>query len=189
MMFMLALGLALSFFWYMAASPKMRTNIVANIGATLLGLFYVPFLGGYVFAILSSGPHGRSLMLAVLALVFLNDVTAFGFGSIWGNQPLAPTISPRKSREGLLLASFSTLIVAIALVTSISVMTFPRAVGLGLVVCVFAPLGDLAESLLKRDLGVKDMGNVLPGHGGVLDRIDSALFAVPAAFYFFRLIF
>jgi phosphatidate cytidylyltransferase len=68
-------------------------------------------------------------------------------------------------------------------------MSLARSVGLALLVAIFAPLGDLAESLIKRDLGVKDMGTILPGHGGILDRIDSALFVVPAAYYFFRLIF
>jgi phosphatidate cytidylyltransferase len=65
--------------------------------------------------------------------------------------------------------------------------TIPRAVGLAIVVALFAPLGDLAESLIKRDLDVKDMGSILPGHGGVLDRIDSLLFVAPAAFLFFRI--
>ena len=128
-------------------------------------------------------------MLAVLGLTFFNDIMAFGFGSIWGSRPLAPTISPRKSLEGLLGGTAATILVAIAAVPAIDGMTVVRSLGLALVICVFAPLGDLAESVLKRDLGVKDMGNILPGHGGVLDRIDSALFVAPAAFYFLRLVF
>ena len=91
--------------------------------------------------------------------------------------------------EGLLAATFVTFIVSIAILPSIDPLTLGRSVGLALVIAVFAPLGDLAESLMKRDLGVKDMGSVLPGHGGIMDRIDSALFVLPAAFYFLRLIF
>jgi phosphatidate cytidylyltransferase len=189
MLFMLLIGLVTSFFWYMAAPPPSRIGLVGNIGATMLGLAYVPLLAGYVFVILSIPGQGRSLMLAVLGLTFLNDIAAFGFGSIWGSRALAPSISPRKSLEGLLGGTFVTILLGIAFVPSIDGMTVVRSVGLALVVCVFAPLGDLAESLLKRDLGVKDMGNILPGHGGVLDRIDSALFVAPAAFYFLRLIF
>jgi phosphatidate cytidylyltransferase len=76
-----------------------------------------------------------------------------------------------------------------AAVPAIGPMTLMRAVGLAVVVCIFAPLGDLAESAIKRDLGVKDMGSIMPGHGGFLDRIDSVLFVAPAAFYFLRVIF
>jgi phosphatidate cytidylyltransferase len=189
MLFMLALAFFTSFLWYMAAAPQTRVGLVGNIGATVLGVAYAPLLGGYVFLILTIPGEGRSLMLAVLGLTFLNDIAAFVGGSLYGSRPLAPSISPRKSWEGALIATIATLPFAIAIVPSIDGMDIPKAVALALIVSVFGPLGDLAESLLKRDLGVKDMGNVLPGHGGVLDRIDSALFVAPAAFYFLRLIF
>jgi phosphatidate cytidylyltransferase len=125
----------------------------------------------------------------VLGLTFLYDIAAFAGGSFFGTRPLARTISPRKSWEGALVGSALTLVFAIAIVPNIDPMSLARSVGLALLVAIFAPLGDLAESLIKRDLGVKDMGTILPGHGGILDRIDSALFVVPAAYYFFRLIF
>ena len=116
------------------------------------------------------------------------SLTAFAFGSFYGKRPLAPTISPKKSWEGLLAATFITFIVSIAVLPSIKPLTWGRSVGLAIVIAVFAPIGDLAESAMKRDLGVKDMGSILPGHGGIMDRIDSALFVIPAAFYFLRLI-
>jgi phosphatidate cytidylyltransferase len=101
-------------------------------------------------------------------------------------------VSPKKSWEGIILAALVTTIVSMALVTSfVGVFEGRRlaAIALGLVISVAATFGDLAESLLKRDIGVKDMGTLLPGHGGVLDRIDSLLFVAPATFLLFRVVF
>jgi phosphatidate cytidylyltransferase len=189
MAFFVALGLLLSFLWYMAAVPKVREGAIANMATTMLGVLYVPFLAGYVLIILAQRNSGRSLMLAILGLTFVYDIAAFLFGSWSGRRPLAPTISPKKSWEGLFGATVVTFALAIAILPSIHPLNLVKSVGLAVVVTVFAPLGDLAESSLKRDMGVKDMGSVLPGHGGVLDRIDSVLFVAPAAFYFLRLIF
>ncbi|GBC87624.1 Phosphatidate cytidylyltransferase [bacterium HR12] len=118
------------------------------------------------------------------------DASAFAVGYFWGSRPLAATISPRKSWEGAIGATLVVVAVAIGVVApSVDLLeTIPRAVGLAVVVAVFAPLGDLAESILKRDLQLKDMGSVLPGHGGVLDRIDAMLFVAPAASLYLRLI-
>jgi phosphatidate cytidylyltransferase len=134
------------------------------------------------------GDTGRNLLLTVLGLTVLYDVCAYAIGSLWGNRPLAPTISPKKSWEGAVGATFVLLLVALAIVPSVEPFTAARAVGLALVIAVTATLGDLVESALKRDLGLKDMGSLLPGHGGVLDRVDSILFAAPAAWYFLRLV-
>jgi phosphatidate cytidylyltransferase len=189
MLFMVALSLITTFFWYMAAPPKARAGAIGNIGATMLGIVYIPFLAAFILIILTKFPSGRALVLAILGLTFLYDIAAFGVGTFWGSRALAPTISPKKSWEGLLGATIVTFAFAIAILPSIDPLTLARAVGLALVVAVFAPLGDLAESAIKRDLGVKDMGSILPGHGGMPDRIDSVLFVIPAAFYFLRLIF
>lgn len=189
MLFFVALGLMLSFLWYMAAVPKAREGVLAHIGSTILGVLYVPFLASYILIILAQGHSGRALMLAVLGLTFVYDIAAFLVGSGWGSRPLAPTISPKKSWEGLFGATVVTFALAVAILPSIEPLNLVKSVGLAIVVAVFAPLGDLAESAIKRDLGVKDMGSILPGHGGVLDRIDSVLFVAPAAFYFLRLIF
>jgi phosphatidate cytidylyltransferase len=183
------LAMALAVPWYMAASPKVRRGTVMNVGATLLGVVYVPVLASFALIILRiPGDTGRNLLLTVLGLTVLYDVCAYAIGSLWGNRPLAPTISPKKSWEGAVGATFVLLLVALAIVPSIEPFTAARAVGLALVIAVAAPVGDLVESALKRDLGLKDMGSLLPGHGGVLDRVDSILFAAPAAWYFMRLV-
>lgn len=190
LLFFLALGVAASFVWYMAAPPKAREGALGNIGVTVLGIVYVPFLAGFVLIVLSQANSGRALMLAILGLTFLYDTSAYIFGTLWGSTPLAPTISPKKSRQGLLGATVVLFIVSWGILPVVlDVLSFGTATGLALVVAVFAPLGDLAESMIKRDLGLKDMGTILPGHGGVLDRIDSVLFVFPAAFYFLRLVF
>jgi len=190
MLFFLALGLLASFVWYMASPPKAREGSLGNVAATVLGLAYVPFLGGFILVILSQANSGRALILSVLGLTILYDVVAFASGSVYGSTPLAPTISPKKTREGLVIASLVTLIFGSALIPLwVDMLTIGRAFSLALVVVIFAPLGDLAESMIKRDMGIKDSGIFLPGHGGALDRIDSILFVAPAAFYLFRLIF
>src|SRR5207245_7718130 len=123
-------------------------------------------------------------------LAFRYDIAAYAFGSAWGSRPLAPTVSPRKSWEGVLGGTVVALAVAAAAVPNIlKYFSTTQAIGLAIVVVVFAPLGDLIESLIKRDLGVKDMGSVLPGHGGVRDRVDSVLLVAPAAVYYLPLIF
>ena len=190
MVFFVALGLFLTFLWYMAAPLKSREDLIGNVGATMVGVLYGPFLAGYVFLLLAQRNSGRALMLLVIALTFVYDISAYALGSFWGSRPLAPTISPRKSWEGVLGGTFVSFALAAAFVPSVlDYFSLTKAIGLAIVVVVFAPLGDLVESLIKRDLAVKDMGSVLPGHGGVLDRIDSLLLVAPAVFYYLRLIF
>jgi phosphatidate cytidylyltransferase len=181
----------------MTVPPAHRKDSVGNIGLTLLGLVWIPALAGALLMILDA--FGREVVIAVVALTFVFDTAAFLIGSVWGGsfvqRPLAPATSPRKSIEGLVGASVITVIVSMAFVTAF-VNVEPgifadgrvNAMLLGVVVSLAATFGDLAESLVKRDLGVKDMGSVLPGHGGVLDRIDSLLFVAPAALLFLRVI-
>ena len=135
-------------------------------------------------------------MLSVIGLTFVYDTAAFLSGSVWGGQfferPLAPTVSPNKSVEGVIVGSLVTVRggghARHVVRRSRSSHSASRRLLLGLVVAAAATFGDLAESLIKRDLGIKDMGSILPGHGGVLDRIDSVLFVAPAAFFLYRII-
>src|SRR5207244_2872689 len=107
---------------------------------------------------------GKVLVLTVLALAVGYDVAAFAIGSLWGSRPLAPSISPRKSWEGAIGATLVLLLFSVAVLATLHpIDTVGNAVGLAIMASVFAPLGDLAESLLKRDLGVKDIGKTRPG--------------------------
>jgi phosphatidate cytidylyltransferase len=189
MLAIVALSLFATFLWYMTVPPQHRANLVSNIAITVLGVAYIPLLAAYAIAVLNL-PDGEGLALSIIGLTFVYDTAAFGVGYLWGSRPLAPNISPKKSWEGAIGATLVTMAVAVGLVSwGVDILgTVGKSVGLAVVVALFAPLGDLAESLLKRDLGIKDMGGILPGHGGVMDRIDSVLFVAPAAFIYLRLI-
>ena len=192
---MFALGVMASFLWYMTVPVEHRTDVMRNIGLTVLNMAWIPLLAGYLIATLKL-PDGRALVFSIILLTFLFDTSAFLIGSVsgggWFPRPLAPNVSPKKSWEGLLGGTLLTVVASVALVTafvdSFSGRRFD-ALLLGLVIALAATLGDLAESIVKRDVGIKDMGTILPGHGGVLDRIDSLLFVAPAAFLLFRVIF
>ena len=192
---MFALGVVAAFLWFMSVPMDQRVHVVRDLGVTVLNMAWIPLLAGYLIATLKL-PDGKALVLWVVLLTFLFDTAAFLIGSVsgggWIQRPLAPNVSPKKSWEGIIGGAVATVFVSAALVTSfVSVFEGRRwdAVALGLVVAIAATFGDLAESLLKRDIGVKDMGTLLPGHGGVLDRIDSLLFVAPATFLLFRVIF
>ncbi|NUT01912.1 MAG: phosphatidate cytidylyltransferase, partial [Hamadaea sp.] len=131
---------------------------------------------------------GQWRILCTLAAVILSDTGGFVSGVLFGKHPMAPTISPKKSWEGfggsiVWAAAGSAVLVWLTL----DVAPWWGAV-FGAVVAVACVLGDLAESLLKRDLGIKDMSNLLPGHGGLMDRLDSILFALPAAYLLFSIL-
>ena len=194
---MLSLGVLATFLWYLTVPAPHRRDVVGNIGLTLLGLVWIPVLAGSLLVILAT--FDTQVVVAVIALTFVFDTLAFLTGSVWGGsfiqRPLAPATSPKKSIEGLIAGTLGTIIISVGFVTAL-VDAGPgmfadsrlNAVWLGVIVSLAATFGDLAESLIKRDVGVKDMGSVLPGHGGVLDRIDSLLFVAPAALLLLRVI-
>jgi phosphatidate cytidylyltransferase len=180
----MALVTVFTMLWYLAGVQRQMP--VTNMGLTLLGFAYVGFLGSFATLLLTL-PHGVSMFLAPVIVTVANDVGAFFAGSRLGHTPLAPAISPNKTVEGYLGGATLTIIVALGIVTQMPGWNGTHAFALGVVVgVVAAPLGDLCESLIKRDLGIKDMGSILPGHGGVMDRIDALLFVMPAAYYLAR---
>ncbi len=167
-------------------SLSTRRYPLANTAVTILGMAWVGMLA---FAILiANGAHPVAHIFFVVIVVACNDIGAYFVGRSVGRRPMAPVISPSKTVEGFVGGFVVGLIVAAVLAVfppweEIGVTRALIAAGL---IGVLAPVGDLAESMVKRSLGVKDMGSVLPGHGGMLDRIDGFLFAVPAIYILFR---
>jgi len=176
--------------WYLTGVVRARP--IRNIGATLLGFLWVGFLASYAGLLLQPGAypnrHGEAYLLGALIAAVAYDVGGFAVGSRIGRHPLAPEVSPNKTVEGLVAGMLACLLASALITSQIHPWTFHEAVALGLVAAVAAPVGDLCQSLLKRDLGVKDMGNLLPGHGGVLDRVDAILFVLPATYYLVRVL-
>jgi phosphatidate cytidylyltransferase len=122
-------------------------------------------------------------LLGAVILTVSNDTGALFFGRWLGRHPLNRVLSPNKTIEGTIGGTVLTLVVAALLLPHMSPWTLKHALALGVALCVVVPLGDLFESMVKRTLGVKDLGNLLPGHGGMLDRIDGLLFALPTLYY------
>lgn len=183
----LALFVVFCFLWYLAGVVRARP--VMNIAGTAFGFLYVGFLGSFAAVILKAyGDDGVGILLGAVIATGAYDASAFFAGRWAGRTPLAPDISPGKTVEGAVGATLGTMVVCLAVVAQIGPWDGGDAFLLAVVVSVVAPLGDLCESMIKRDLGVKDMGSILPGHGGILDRIDSLLFVVPATYYLARVL-
>ncbi|MBV1848619.1 phosphatidate cytidylyltransferase [Catellatospora sp. NEAU-YM18] len=164
--------------WRMGDGPA---GYQRDIGAAALIIVYVPFLLAFA-APLTTPADGKWRILATLAAVVLSDTGGFVAGVLFGKHPMAPTISPKKSWEGFAGSIVATAGGSAAILWALLDLAPWWGALFGVLVSIAAVLGDLAESLLKRDLGIKDMSNILPGHGGIMDRLDSIVFAVPTAY-------
>ena len=157
-----------------------RGNVVASLGATVLMGLWVPFLASYISTLLTR-PEGDWYVSAAVALVVTGDIGAYGFGSGFGRHKMAPSISPAKSWEGFAGGLFTVLVVASIVTANVPGFDLPLALTYGAACFLAGTAGDLAESMVKRDLGVKDLGGIVPGHGGIMDRADAVIFALPVA--------
>ncbi len=169
---------------FLTLSPRRQPLEDASI--TIGGMVWVGLLS---FAVLiAQGPHPVAYILFVVLIVAANDTGAYFVGRALGRRKLSPVISPKKTWEGLIGGFIAGLVIASILATfpAWETIGIAKALVAGAVVGLIAPLGDAVESMVKRSLGVKDMGSVLPGHGGMLDRIDGFLFVVPAIYFLFR---
>jgi len=173
----LALTVLASLIWRM---PQGVAGFVSDAAASLLIIAYVPLLGSFAALMLAEG-QGVARVVTFLLIVVMSDTGGYIAGVLFGKHPMAPKISPKKSWEGV--AGSLILGTAAGICMAIFALDVPFWVGiiLGVSLVAVGTCGDLIESMIKRDLGIKDMSSFLPGHGGVMDRLDSLLVAAPVA--------
>ncbi len=161
-------------------------GFVGDVAASALLIAYIPLLGASV-PLLLAAPDGTMRILTIVACVVASDTGAFTVGVLFGRHKMAPTISPNKTWEGF--AGGIVFSVAVGVLCAIYLLQIHWAIGLllGVLLSLAGTVGDLVESLIKRDVGLKDMSNFLPGHGGVMDRLDSMLVAVPVGWMILHL--
>jgi phosphatidate cytidylyltransferase len=170
-----------SMLWYLFRVVDARP--LANVAVTLSAFVWVGVLGSYS-ALLLRSHHGRGLFLGAVLPAVAADIVAYFTGRWVGSRLLAPSVSPGKTWEGALGGGVAAIVVGVAIGHSVSPWGgVAHGLALGVVVAVLAPIGDLFESMVKRDLSVKDSGSMLSGHGGVLDRFDAVLLVLPATYY------
>jgi phosphatidate cytidylyltransferase len=158
-----------------------------DVSAATFIAVYVPFLAGFA-ALLATPADGDLRVLVTLAGVVLSDTGGYVAGVLFGRHPMAPSVSPKKSWEGLAGSLIATAIGGAIMFFLLFDVAAWRGAVFGVAVSAASVLGDLGESLIKRDLGVKDMSELLPGHGGLMDRLDSVVFAAPAAYALFAVL-
>ena len=165
--------------------PILRNRTDGQLQAmslSMLGFIYIGWMFGHLtFLANARGAYGY--VLFILFATEVGDVAAWSFGKLWGRHPLRANISPRKTAEGALGALAISMLLPWALRFSFPHFSGPELVLTGLIVGIGGQLGDLCISVIKRDIGIKDMGRGIPGHGGVLDRIDSLIFVTPLFFH------
>jgi len=157
-----------------------RDGAVRDVAAGLLVLSWLPLLAAFAVLLLAE-PDGAMRVVVFVATVIASDIGGYAAGVTLGRHPLAPSVSPKKSWEGLAGSVGLSLVVGAVLVVVLLDGPWWAGVLLGALLGITATFGDLAESMLKRDLGIKDMGSTLPGHGGLMDRLDSLLVTAPVA--------
>ena len=147
---------------------------VETATASVFTLIYIPFLGSFV-ALLLAEDEGAKAIFAFIVVTIASDIGGYAARVLFGKHPMAPVISPKKSWEGFAGSAVACVVVGYLLVVHLLDGDWWVGVILGLIAVVMATLGDLCESVMKRDLGIKDMSQVIPGHGGLMDRLDSLL--------------
>ncbi len=175
--------------YHLLAYERGRDQAATDFGVTLAGILYFGWIGGYLIS-LRHLPEGKWWVLLVLPVVWLADSGAYFIGMRFGRHRLSPRLSPKKTWEGYLGGIVTGVIGGVLLAAlwrigagSQSALTLLRGAVMGFILAAITPLGDLGESMIKRQVGAKDSSNILPGHGGIFDRIDSWLWAGVIGYY------
>ena len=172
-----------AFAFLLKGVSETRQSLTVAVATTVLGVAWVGLGLAYLMLLRGLPEHGRLAIFTVLLAVFGADTFAFFTGRLIGRHKLAPVISPGKTWEGLAASTVAAVLISFFALYHQHFLTTGESLVLGAVIAVAAPVGDLFESAVKRDFGVKDSGRLLGGHGGVLDRLDAPLFAGIAAYY------
>jgi len=171
---------------------KLNPQGIETMAVTLFGLIYVAWLGNFITRINFASPHGRYFIMLLVVVTKFTDMGAYIVGSVMGRHKLIPRISPKKTWEGTIggiaFAVGGAFLCRWVMPVEMAQLTIVHATVVGLLLGVAAVIGDLAESLVKREAGVKDSSTILPGHGGCLDMIDSLLFTAPLLYVYMRLV-
>ena len=174
-----------TFAWFLATPT--RIDMLDGLSLTLMGFVWIALMGNYAMLIISpvnfKNGQGLGILFGALVAAVANDTGALFVGKSMGQRKLAPTISQGKTVAGFVGGAIVTVVICAVALPFLHPWSFGSALALAVVASVVVPLGDLFESLVKRSLGIKDMGAILPGHGGLVDRIDGILFLLPTTYY------
>ena len=184
----LALASVIPIIMLIMALYSSKPDVIKTMAMLVLGILYVMFplslMNYLVFPASNNFEYTHRILLGILALVWINDTGAYLTGTLFGRHKLFPRISPKKSWEGVLGGTILTLLPAWWMDNLMGILNGFHWLCLASIVVVFGVYGDLTESLIKRNAGMKDSGTIMPGHGGALDRIDSILFVIPLSFIY-----
>jgi phosphatidate cytidylyltransferase len=172
----------------LALRPGRGPTPMSDAAWTLLGVGWIAGGGAGATLILMFHSHGLRLLIAFVLVAALDDITAFFAGSAFGKHKLAPAISPAKSWEGAIGGFLGAVGGGALFGWWLGHLSVVQGIGIGVTCGVLGPLGDLVESLAKREIGIKDSGRLLPGHGGFLDRLDAIILCAPAVYLYLRIV-
>jgi phosphatidate cytidylyltransferase len=168
--------------------PKRGPTPSSDAAWTILGVMWIGGGGAAATAITRLEPGGLDLLVATVGIVAIDDITAYFAGTAFGKHKIAPSISPAKSWEGFAGGALAALGAGVVASLILDELTLVHGLDIALIVGLLNPVGDLVESSAKREIGIKDSSGLLPGHGGMLDRLDAIIFCLPAVYLYLRFV-